>query len=124
MVKYLLDVLSELLNCPKNRLFEHLKFADTRDVLREHLYNKVLRTVFTSRDGAPIVFYFQEFSTYDARNLKPYKNMTIYQYYLKYYKITLSYPSLSCVIDFTNGIEFYPVELLEIIDTDYIAYMN
>ena len=123
MGNYLLDELSELLNCKKNRLHDHLKFPGTREAIAEHLKNKILRTVFITYDGTLKVFYFQQFSTYDAINLKPYKNMTIYQYYLKYYKSALSYPKLPCVIDLTNGVEFYPIELLEIIDADYIAYM-
>ena len=123
MGNYLLDELSELLNCKKNRLHDHLKFPGTREAIVEHLKNKILRTVFITYDGTLKVFYFQQFSTYDAIKLKPYKNMTIYQYYLKYYKIALSYPKLPCVIDLTNGVEFYPIELLEIIDADYIAYM-
>ena len=124
MGKYLLDELSELLNCKKNRLPDHLKFPGTREAIAEHLKNKILRTVFITYDGTLKVFYFQQFSTYDAINLKPYKNMTIYQYYLKYYKSALSYPKLPCAIDLTNGVEFYPVELVEIIDADYIAYMK
>ena len=124
MGNYLLDELSELLNCKKNRLHDHQKFPGTREAIAEHLKNKILRTVFITYDGTLKVFYFQQFSTYDAINLKPYKNMTIYQYYLKYYKIALSYPKLPCVIDLTNGVEFYPVELVEIIDADYIAYMK
>ena len=124
MGKYLLDEISELLNCKKNRLHDQLKFPGTREAITEHLYNRILRTVFITHDGTLKVFYFQQFSTYDVQNLKPYKNMNIYQYYLKYYKIPLYYPKLPCVIDFNNDIEFYPVELLEIIDADYIAYMK
>ena len=52
------------------------------------------------------------------------RDMNICEYYLKFYKIHLIYPHFPRVIDFTRNQEFYPCELLEIIDVDYIAYMT
>ena len=127
MGKNLLEELAELLKCEKRCIFFHLKNPYTRNSIMDHLYNKVLRTTFLSDEGKPKIFYFQQFSQLNAANLKPYenlRNMNICEYYLKFYKIHLIYPHFPCVIDFTRNQEFYPCELLEIIDVDYIAYMN
>ena len=56
----------------------------------EYLYNKVLKTSFMNKDDDKHIFYFQQFSLYDAVNLRPYKNLVdgnIYEYYSRHYEI-------------------------------------
>ena len=122
MQNYFIIELCNFCCCEENGLSKFLLNPLFRDVILERYYGSILQTLFTYDDGKKRAFYFQGFSVQTASSLESTEYLPKTQLF-KDINSVLNYPNLPFVIDYIspNKTTFYPIELLEYIDAEYIG---
>ena len=126
MPRLLIDEFCHIIGCDKDELHIFLQNPSIRNELMNFGVGKVLRTTFTNELGTKFIYYFQQLSTYCAKDLKPFKkfpDQTIEEYFSSVHQCKLLYPQLPCItcMNFSEyELHFQPIELLELF-ADYIA---
>ena len=123
-MKYFITELCNICSCNVDDLTIFALNPKFRNNITEILYGSILRTLFNVEDGSKRVFYFQGFSVQTVATLT---SSACFPDTLLFFNIqaspTLNYPNLPLVIDYINkgSTKLYPIELLELVDADYIG---
>ncbi|KAL7078679.1 hypothetical protein ACQ4LE_002272 [Meloidogyne hapla] len=122
---YLIDECAKILNCNTKSLRDNLNHPAKRAILNSKLKGKLVRTLYSDRNGFRKTFSLYGFTHKGAHSImaygalaRPY-NVSVTAHFYSRHRIRLRYPYLQCVVEkFPRRCEdrFYPLELLELID--------